>query len=82
MKQNLLRLKKNKGEEFGWDEAVQIVRSGKSVASGGWKLQAEMDGNLLTGKLKADGSYSWVDPMFIPPILLDLKWHEVEKSII
>ncbi len=28
-----------------------------------------------------DGSkYYWIDPIYLPPILWDLKWHETEKS--
>ena len=29
------------------------------------------------GNLQADGSYNWIQPIFYPPVLLDLKWHVV-----
>lgn len=76
----LADIERNKGPEFDWSEACIRVKAGKAVASGKWKLQAEANGNMLTGQLDGDGTYSWVDPIYIPPILLDLKWHEVEKS--
>jgi len=76
----LAEIERNKGHEHSWLEAVVMVAAGKAMASGHWKIQAEANGNLLTGKLDYEGNYHWVDPMFIPPILFDLMWHEAGKS--
>jgi len=37
-------------------------------------------GNFLTGRRRADGSYAWMIPAYLPPILLDMKWHETERG--
>ncbi|SEN79693.1 imm11 family protein [Paenibacillus sp. OV219] len=78
----LANIEKNKGEEFDWNTAAKLMESGKAVASGKWKLQADVNGNMLIGQLAMDGSYSWVEPFYIPPVLLELNWHEIEKTML
>ncbi|MCM3039443.1 hypothetical protein M3201_06970 [Paenibacillus motobuensis] len=67
----------NKGEEFSFDEAIKRMEAGESLASGPWRLQQAPDGTVRLGNLQADGSYNWIQPIFYPPVLLDLKWHVV-----
>ncbi|QHW31023.1 hypothetical protein GZH47_09260 [Paenibacillus rhizovicinus] len=74
----LEKIEQTKGQEFSWDEAMKIVSTGMAVVSGKWKLQAGSNGNILIGELSVDGTYFWVDPIFIPPVLLNLKWHRAE----
>lgn len=75
----LAAIERNKGEEFSFDEAVRRIEAGKSCASGQWRLQQASDGTIRLGNLQADGSYSWIQPIYYPPILLELKWHSVNK---
>lgn len=80
----LAEIEQNKGKEISWSEAVNLVNDGKSAASGKWKIQNNKTGSLLLGELTGDLTYDydWMDPMFLPPILFSLKWHEVENSAI
>ena len=73
----LAAVERNKGEEFSFDEAIKRMEAGESLASGLWRLQQAPDGTVRLGNLQADGSYSWIQPIFYPPALLDLKWHVV-----
>lgn len=74
----LAAVERSKGEEFPFSEAERRVEAGRAVASGKWRLQQAEDGSMQLGNLQADGSYNWIQPLFYPPVLLDLKWHEVE----
>lgn len=69
---------RNKGEEFSFQEAERRVFDGEGCASGKWRLQKAHDGTVRLGNLQWDGTYSWIQPIFHPPILLDLKWHKVD----
>ncbi|WP_088547231.1 imm11 family protein [Paenibacillus aquistagni] len=75
----LAAIERNKGEEFSFDEAVRRIEAGESCASGQWQLQQASDGTIRLGNLQADDSYSWIQPIYYPPILLELKWHSVNK---
>jgi len=63
-----------------WNAAHLLVEDDKAVASGAWKLQKNKKGTILLGKLSHDLTYDWIDPMYYPPVLLSLKWREIEKS--
>ncbi|MCM3750000.1 hypothetical protein M3223_21935 [Paenibacillus pasadenensis] len=68
------------GPRLSWSEAYRMVEQGKAMASGKWKLQTDSKGEVLIGSILHDGSYSWSNPIYIPPVLLYMEWHEVEKS--
>jgi len=76
----LSQIESYSGATAGWADAYKLIQEGKAMASGQWKLQIEPQGNLLIGNLTSGGQYGWIEPIYIPPILLDLQWHEVEKS--
>ncbi|MEF2247072.1 imm11 family protein [Paenibacillus sp. IITD108] len=63
-----------------WNNAYLLVESDKAVASGEWKLQKDKNGQIILGRLTVNLSYVWMDPDYYPPIVLTLKWNEVEKS--
>jgi len=63
-----------------WNAAYLLVDDDKAVASGEWKLQKNKKGTILLGKLSYDLTYDWIDPIFYPPVILSLKWREIEKS--
>ncbi|QJC53577.1 hypothetical protein HGI30_19925 [Paenibacillus albicereus] len=68
------------GEQFSFDEAQKRIEDGTVVASGEWRLKKDGDGELLLGRLYANGELSWIAPIYYPPILLDLKWHVVRET--
>lgn len=76
----LAAIERNKGEEFSFKEALKRMEAGESVASGKWRLQQAADGTIRLGNLQADGSYNWIQPIYYPPILFDLKWHAVKAE--
>lgn len=75
--EKLAAIELNKGDEFSFDEAIRRIEVGERVASGKWRIQKASDGSVILGSLQADGSYSWIQPTYYPPVLLDLKWHTV-----
>ncbi|KGE17115.1 hypothetical protein [Paenibacillus wynnii] len=68
----------NKRDEFSFQEDERRILNGEGCASGKWRLQHAPDGTVRLGSLQADGSYNWMQPIYYPPILLDLKWHVVD----
>lgn len=74
----LAAVERNKGEEFSFQVAERRILDGEGCASGKWRLQYAPDGTVRLGSLQADGSYNWIQPIYYPPILLDLKWHVVD----
>ncbi|MGZ9586515.1 imm11 family protein [Paenibacillus marinisediminis] len=76
----LAELDRSKGHEVNWSEAVQMINNGKAVANGHWKMQNDKNGVLQFARLGLDCQYEWSNSPYIPPILLGLLWHEVDKS--
>ncbi|MFB5673571.1 imm11 family protein [Paenibacillus terreus] len=74
--QYLADLERNKGPEMGWNTAMNLLDEGKEVASAHWKLKKDNKGELLVGQLTLNCEYEFAELIFIPPLLLDLKWHE------
>lgn len=62
------------------EEALERVDQGQAVASGKWKMQLDEKGRFWLGDLNLELKYSWIMPIYIPPVLLGYRWHEVEKS--
>lgn len=76
----LKEIELNKGKKFTYEEARERVGQGRAVASGRWKMQVDSEGKFWLGELTLDLKYQWISPVYIPPMLLGKKWHEVEKS--
>ncbi|WP_025680178.1 imm11 family protein [Paenibacillus massiliensis] len=76
----LAELEKNKGIEMDWNTAMKLLNEGKAVASAHWKLKKDENKELQVGNLTYDLDYDFAKLVYIPPILLDLKWHEVERG--
>ncbi|WP_342351893.1 imm11 family protein [Paenibacillus xylanexedens] len=70
----------NKGQEYCYDDARELVDQGEAMASGPWKMQLNQHGQFLQGELLKDLSYQWMIPAYIPPVLLLKSWHKVKKS--
>ncbi|WP_166241034.1 imm11 family protein [Paenibacillus turpanensis] len=79
VQEQLDAIERNKGEEFNFQAAQRKMEAGECIASGKWRLKQAEDGTVRMGSLQADGSYHWIQPSYYPPILLDLKWHVVDK---
>ncbi|MBN2980382.1 MULTISPECIES: imm11 family protein [Cohnella] len=76
----LAEIERHKGEEFSYEEALERVDRGQAVASGKWKMQLDEKGRFWLGDLNLELKYSWIMPIYMPPVLLGYRWHEVEKS--
>lgn len=70
------------GQEFSYEEARAKIETGLAVESGKWRMQHDEQGRLWLGQLRPDVTYLWMRPVYIPPILLDYRWHEIERSTI
>lgn len=70
-----------KGPTYKWDEAIQLVHSGKAVRSGEWMMQEGENGELLISVLRPDCEYYVLNSPVIPPAILFLEWHETELKV-
>ncbi|WP_322923220.1 imm11 family protein [Paenibacillus campi] len=61
---------------LSWAEAIELLKQGKCAVSDQWKIKYDANQNFLLGKLTPDLTYEFMQPLYIPPILLDLKWKE------
>ncbi|WP_426448515.1 hypothetical protein ACP26L_28420 [Paenibacillus sp. S-38] len=68
-------------ETFSFEKAMKSIEhnQGMVVYSGKWALKTNADKEMLLGELMRDGTYSWMNPLYIPPILLGLTWGLKEK---
>lgn len=80
--QFLVDIERNKGPEMGWNEAIDTINQGKAVASGQWKMQNDAQGEMQIARLNIECEYNWLNSPIVPPILLGLRWHETERSVI
>lgn len=78
----LAEIERTKGQEYSFAEVIERMRKkNKAAVSGKQKLQLDENDSLLIGDLLEDTlTYAWMDPIYIPPIFLDMKWHLVEKE--
>ncbi|WP_366346932.1 DUF1629 domain-containing protein [Paenibacillus amylolyticus] len=76
----LEEIERNKGEEYSYDDARELVDQGETMASGPWRLQLDDQGRLWRGQLLKDLSYQWIMPVYIPPVLMLKSWHKVDRS--
>jgi hypothetical protein len=69
-------------QRFSFEKAVQYVQKNKGdlAYSGKWALKVDEQGEVLLGTLMLDGSYSWINPYYYPPILLGLTWGVKERK--
>lgn len=74
----LEEIEKNKGIEYNWEEAVELINRGKVVISGPWKMKVDENEVIQIARLSMDCNYNWINSNIIPPILLGLKWHVKE----
>jgi hypothetical protein len=66
------------GPAYSYAEARSLWGQGKTVASGKWAIQ-QQDDMMYLGELGRKGTYSWMVPYYIPPVLLDLQWHVIDR---
>jgi hypothetical protein len=66
------------GPAYSYAEARSLWEQGKTVASGKWAIQ-QQDDMMYLGELGRKGTYSWMVPYYIPPVLLDLQWHVIDR---
>ncbi|SFB49993.1 hypothetical protein SAMN05216312_110172 [Cohnella sp. OV330] len=70
------------GPAYSFAEVTERMRKeNKAAVSGKQKLQLDENDSLLIGDLVEDTlTYAWMNPIYIPPLFLDMKWHLVEKE--
>ncbi|MFD2330784.1 imm11 family protein [Cohnella sp. GCM10020058] len=80
--EKLAEIERTKGPEYSFAEVTERMRKeNKAAVSGKQKLELDEKDSLLIGDLLEDTlTYAWMDPVYIPPIFLDMKWHLVEKE--
>lgn len=68
-------------ETFDFNRAIKYIKSnkGKHAYSGNWSLKVDEKDEILLGDLLLDGTYSWMNPIYYPPIILGLVWGIKEK---
>lgn len=69
---------KQGNKAYDFNKAVDMVEKGKTLVSENWVLQKN-NNTFYIGRRENNGEYSWIDPIFIPPILLELQWYTAEK---
>lgn len=69
-------------ETFDFGKAIKYIEKnkGKQAYSGEWSLKVDDKNEILLGSLQLDGTYSWINPMFYPPIILGLTWGIKERN--
>jgi len=68
-------------ETFDFSSAIKYIKKnkGKIAYSSRWALKTDERNETLLGNLHLDGTYSWTDPIYYPPIFLGLTWGIKEK---
>nr|WP_263324590.1 DUF1629 domain-containing protein [Neobacillus sp. Marseille-Q6967] len=75
---NLFLVDTTFGTTYTFEEASELVRNqGKTVASDKWALRLDGNQEIQVGQLQEDGSYLWVNPVYYPPIFIEMKWKVV-----
>ncbi|SFB49999.1 hypothetical protein SAMN05216312_110173 [Cohnella sp. OV330] len=80
--ERLAEIERTKGPEYSFAEVTERMRKeNKAAVSGKQKLQLDENDSLLIGDLLEDTlTYAWMNPIYIPPLFLDMKWHLAEKE--
>jgi hypothetical protein len=78
--QALAKINDMPSPEYSYGEAQKLVESGQAAVSDKWKLQMSNKNEFVIGQLQEDGSYNWIIPMYIPPILLTLNWKITDRT--
>ena len=65
---------------YTFTEVIELMQQGKAFAYKDIKLQMEPPGKLHILRLEHDCTYSDQSPGYIPPVLLDYMWVEVERE--
>lgn len=76
----LTKLKKSEGTPYSWDQALEMVKSGKAMRSDVWKMQVNQGGEVLLAKLGRDCHFRSNNPFYVSPLLMQSTWYETEKS--
>lgn len=79
---HIIKINNQPHDPLSWNEAIEKLKRGKAAISADWKIQYNSKGDILIGQLNRNLEYEFFSPVYIPPILLDLTWQEVDKSTI
>ncbi|TLS51707.1 hypothetical protein FE782_14535 [Paenibacillus antri] len=61
---------------FNFEKAVNYVQKNKGqlIYSGKWALKVDEENEIWLGQLSLNGTYSWINPIYYPPVILGLTW--------
>lgn len=62
---------------LNWEEAIEKLKEGNAAISDQWQIKYDQNETIILGMLNSDLTYDFIIPMYIPPILLDLKWKQI-----
>ncbi|MEK8127554.1 DUF1629 domain-containing protein [Paenibacillus filicis] len=63
------------GPSYDFKEAYHMVQEdNKTVANDKWVMQMSK-GELCLGRREPNGIYTWIFPIYLPPILLEMQWY-------
>jgi len=68
-------------EKLDWEAIAPLLNQGRAFISDVYKIQYNSKGELVLGNLQLDLTYNWMIPIYLPPIILDYKWCEVEPEM-
>lgn len=65
------------GEDYTFEEALaQLEQNNEIFYSEKWAIRYGEDREFEVGQFQGDGNYSWVTPVYTPPIFLGMKWYK------
>ncbi|MEK8127557.1 DUF1629 domain-containing protein [Paenibacillus filicis] len=63
------------GPSYNFKEAYRMVQEeNQTLANDKWVMQMSKE-ELCLGRREANGTYTWILPIYLPPILLDMQWY-------
>jgi acyl-CoA thioesterase len=67
--------------EYSFAEAMNIVDEGQwAIICETYKWQKNKEGKVLLGDKLPDGSYAWMEPVYIPIPMTEMKWRIAYRS--
>ncbi|MFC4321426.1 imm11 family protein [Litchfieldia salsa] len=59
--------------------ASELVRKhNKIVLSGEWAIRLGNEQQIQIGHMQEDGTYLWLNPIYYPPVFIEMKWRILE----
>ncbi|MFC4321424.1 imm11 family protein [Litchfieldia salsa] len=70
---------RNSEKFYTFEEASMLVRNhNKIVLSDEWAIRLGEDKKVQIGHLQEDGTFRWLNPIYYPPMFIEMKWRILE----